>query len=125
MIAPLDGAAFAAASAIPYGKLRGNVRGGIIWSMITTRIRVAVLGSLLILGGVAAAQRPVRNVSGGRHPNLAAAQRLSRQAWQRVVDAQKANEWDMGGHAQKAKDLLDQANNELKEAAQAANRNHK
>jgi hypothetical protein len=91
--------------------------------MITTRIRVAVLGCLLVLGGVAAAQRPVRNVAGGRHPNLAAAQRLSRQAWQRVLDAQKANEWDMSGHAQKAKDLLDQANNELKQAAQAANRN--
>ena len=69
------------------------------------------------------AQRPARNVAGGRHPNLAAAQRLSRQAWQRIVDAQKANEWDMQGHAQKAKELLDQANNELKMAAQAANRN--
>jgi len=31
----------------------------------------------------------------------------------------------MQGHAQKAKDLLDQANNELKAAAQAANRNAK
>jgi len=69
------------------------------------------------------AQRPVRNVSGARHPNLAAAQRLSRQAWQRLVDAQQANEWDMQGHAQKAKELLDQVNNELKMAAQAANRN--
>jgi hypothetical protein len=42
-----------------------------------------------------------------------------------VVDAQQANEWDMQGHAQKAKELLDQANNELKMAAQAANRNAK
>lgn len=41
------------------------------------------------------------------------------------MDAQKANEWDMQGHAQKAKDLLDQANSELKLAAQAANRNAK
>ena len=65
----------------------------------------------------------MRNVSGARHPNIAAAQRLSRQAWQRVVDAQQANEWDMQGHAQKAKELLDQANNELKMAAQAANKN--
>jgi hypothetical protein len=80
-------------------------------------------GSLAILiSGLALAQ-PKENVSGGRHPNLAAAQRLSHQAWQRVVDAQQANEWDMQGHAQKAKDLLDQANNELKLAAQAANRN--
>lgn len=76
----------------------------------------------LMAGGVALAQRPVDNVSPGRHPNLAAAQRLSRQAWQRIMDAQKANEWDMQGHAQRAKDLLDQANNELKLAAQSANR---
>jgi hypothetical protein len=93
--------------------------------MLKHRLRVAFVGSLLLIGGVALAQRPVRNVSGARHPNLAAAQRLSRQAWQRVADAQQANEWDMQGHAQKAKELLDQANNELKMAAQAANRNAK
>ena len=93
--------------------------------MLKHRLRAAFLGSLLLIAGVALAQRPVRNVSGARHPNLAAAQRLSRQAWQRVVDAQQANEWDMQGHAQKAKELLDQANNELKMAAQAANRNAK
>ena len=69
------------------------------------------------------AQRPAKNVSGARHPNLAAAQDLSRRAFQRILDAQKANEWDMAGHAQKAKELLDQVNNELKQAAQAANRN--
>jgi hypothetical protein len=91
--------------------------------MLKHRLRVALVGSLLLIGGVALAQRPVRNVSGARHPNLAAAQRLSRQAWQRLVDAQQANEWDMQGHAQKAKELLDQVNNELKMAAQAANRN--
>jgi hypothetical protein len=93
--------------------------------MLKTRLRAAFLGSLLLIGGVALAQRPVKNVSGARHPNLAAAQRLSRQAWQKIVDAQQANEWDMQGHAQKAKELLDQANNELKMAAQAANKNAK
>lgn len=31
----------------------------------------------------------------------------------------------MAGHAQKAKELLDQANNELKQAARAANKNPK
>ena len=91
--------------------------------MIRTRIITGGLASLLLIGALAMAQKPVRNVSGGRHPNLAAAQRLSRQAWDRVVAAQRANEWDMQGHAQKAKDLLDQANNELKQAAQAANKN--
>jgi len=91
--------------------------------MLKHRVRAALVGLLLLIGGVALAQRPARNVAAGRHPNLAAAQRLSRQAWQRIVDAQKANEWDMQGHAQKAKELLDQANNELRLAAQAANRN--
>ena len=91
--------------------------------MIKTRIFSAVLASLLVLGGLAVAQMPKKNISAGRHPNLAAAQRLSRQAWQRVVDAQQANEWDMAGHAQKAKNLLDEVNNELKLAAEAANRN--
>ena len=91
--------------------------------MTKTRIATAALGCLLIAGGVATGQKPVRNVSGGRHPNLAAAQRLAEQAWNKVVAAQQANEWDMGGHAQKAKELLDQANNELKQAARAANKN--
>lgn len=86
-----------------------------------SRINAVTLSLILFLGGVAVAQRPARNVSRGRHPNLAAAQRLSRQAWQRVLDAQKANEWDLAGHAQRAKDLLDQVNNELKQAAEASN----
>ena len=84
------------------------------------RVIVAV-ASCLILAGVAFAQRPVRNVSPGRHPNIAAAQRLCQQAYDKVTAALRANEWDLKGHAQKAKDLLDQANNELKEAAEASN----
>jgi len=91
--------------------------------MNTNRLLTAIFGSLLLVGGVALADKPVRNVSGARHPNIAAAQRLSRQAFDKIVEAQRANEWDMEGHAQKAKDLLDQVNNELKQAAGAANRN--
>jgi len=85
-------------------------------------ILTTAIASALLLGGLALAQRPKENVSAGRHPNLAAAQRLSQQAWQRIVDAQQANEWDMQGHAQKAKNLLDEVNRELKLAAEAANR---
>ena len=90
--------------------------------MIKPRIYAVAVGLILCLGGVAVAQRPKQNVSPGRHPNIAAAQRLSEQAWQRILDAQKANEWDLAGHAQRAKDLLDQVNNELKLAAEASNR---
>ena len=71
------------------------------------------------------ADKPAQNVSANKHPNIAAAQRLSEQAFQKIVAAQHANEWDMKGHAQKAKELLEQVNNELKEAAIAANQAHK
>jgi hypothetical protein len=90
--------------------------------MIKTRILAAVFGALLLVGAGAIAQKPEQDISHSRHPNLAAAQDLSRQAWQRIVDAQRANEWDMDGHAQRAKELLDQVNRELKLAAGAANR---
>jgi len=91
-------------------------------SMIKTRVVAAAIGSLLLIGVLAVAQRPRENVSPGRHPNLAAAQELSRQAWEKVVAAQQANEWDLQGHAQRAKNLLDQVNNQLKLAAEASNR---
>lgn len=79
----------------------------------------------LLLGSLAHAAPPVRNVSPARHPNLAAAQRLSHEAFEKIEAAQRANEWDMNGHAQKAKELLDQVNVELKLAAEAANRNRR
>lgn len=89
--------------------------------MTKTRILAIALGCLLAVGGILVAQ-PRRDISGRRHPNLAAAQRLSRQAYERILDAQRANEWDLQGHAQRAKDLLDQVNRELKEAAETSNR---
>jgi hypothetical protein len=76
-----------------------------------------------LVGGHALAKGPAENVSAKHHPNIAAAQRLSNEAFDKVIAAQKANEWDMDGHAQKAKELLEQANNELKLAAEAANKN--
>jgi hypothetical protein len=80
--------------------------------------------ALLCTGLVFAQKKPDRNVSGKRHPNIAAAQRLSSQAYQRIVDAQNANEWDLAGHAQKAKQLLEQASDELKKSAEISNINH-
>ena len=78
---------------------------------------------LALLASAAFAAPPVDNVNAHKHPNIAAAQRLSTQAYEKIVAAQQANEWDMNGHAQKAKELLDQVNRELKEAAEAANAN--
>ncbi len=62
------------------------------------------------------------NVNHKRHPNLAAAQALIQKAVKRVGDAQVANEFDMAGHAAKAKALLDQAYAEIKLAAETANK---
>jgi len=89
--------------------------------MTKTRLILVVTTALAFGGALAVAQPPRRDI-GARHPNLAAAQRLTQQAWERIVAAQEANEFDMGGHAQKAKELLDQVNRELKAAAEAANR---
>jgi hypothetical protein len=90
--------------------------------MRQTRILTPLIGSLLLIGGIALAQ-PAQNISKGRHPNLAAAQRFSEQAYEKITAAQEANEFDMEGHAKKAKQLLEEVNSELKKAAGAANRN--
>lgn len=39
---------------------------------------------------------------------------LRKYEWEKIVAAQQANEWDMQGHAPKAKELLDQVNQQLK-----------
>lgn len=88
-------------------------------------VRLVLVFALLLTGLAFAQKKPAQNVSARRHPNLAAAQRLTAQAYEKVTAAQQANEYDMGGHAAKAKELLDQANNELKQAAEAANQNAK
>jgi hypothetical protein len=80
--------------------------------------------AFVLAASAALAEPPADNISRHKHPNLAAAQRLSTQAFEKIVAAQHANEWDLGGHAQKAKDLLDQVNRELKEAAETANEEH-
>ena len=78
--------------------------------------------SLMFVATIAIAKTPAQNVSNHRHPNIAAAQRLSTQAFEKMSAAQSANEFDMAGHAQKAKEALQVANNEMKLAAEAANK---
>ncbi|MBN3806406.1 hypothetical protein GXB81_25620 [Paraburkholderia sp. Ac-20336] len=84
----------------------------------------AILANAVLCCAAAYAQTPPHNV-GDRHPNLRAAQHLVDQANRRIDDAQRANEWDLGGHAQRARDLLVQANEELKQAAETANTEHR
>ena len=80
---------------------------------------IAAVSLLLLTSTVLVAQG---KVSGSRHPNLAAAQKFCDDAIRKVDAAQSANEWDMGGHAKKAKELLAQASAEIKEAALTANK---
>lgn len=87
------------------------------------KISLIASAAALALFATSAMARPADNVSHHRHPNIAAAQRLTTQAYNRIVDAQKANEFDLGGHAAKAKQLLEEANQELKEAALTSNSN--
>jgi hypothetical protein len=80
---------------------------------------VVVALALAIPLGALADKEP-QKISG--HPNLLAAQKLAAQAFDKLTAAQKANEYDLGGHAAKAKDLLRQANEEIKLAADAADK---
>lgn len=79
--------------------------------------------AMLCTGLVFAQKKPAENVSPKKHPNIAAAQRLTDQAFQKITAAQEANEFDLAGHAKHAKELLDQANQELKKAAEVSNIN--
>lgn len=81
----------------------------------------ALLAALLLCG-VTIAQEPVQDINPRIHPNLAAAQRHVVEANQAIAVAQRDNHWDMHGHAEKARQLLVEVNNELKAAAETANR---
>jgi hypothetical protein len=84
-------------------------------------VLLAVAVVMILATSLIYSNEPARNIRARRHPNLAAAQRLCQQAYERIKEAQQANEYDMKGHAKRAKELLEQANAELKEAAEAAN----
>jgi hypothetical protein len=87
-------------------------------AVIITKLAVA---ALLAAATLAIAQQPPQNIDPYRHGNLAAAQSLIAQAYDRMTAAQQANEYDLGGHAARAKQLLWQADQEIKQAAIAAN----
>ncbi len=78
------------------------------------KIQIGIATLTLALVGTALAQR--------HHPNLFAAEEHIDAAMAKVSEAQRANEFDMNGHAQRAKELLEQAKHEIHEAAVAADR---
>ena len=89
-------------------------------------LTTGALGVALISTVAGIAQRPPKdNINSKRHPNLSAAQDLGTRAYGRIKDAQRANEYDLGGHAAKAERLLDQANQELRLATNVSNQDHR
>jgi hypothetical protein len=87
-------------------------------------IPTALCGVTLLCAMAAVAQNipgPYVNIDPNRHGNLAAAQDFIVQAYNRIGDAQRANHGQLEGHAAHAKQLLAQANEELRLAADVAN----
>ena len=68
------------------------------------------------------AQSPLVNIDRHKHGNLWSAQTAVVEAYQKIDLAQQSNKDQVGGHAQKAKDLLREADQEIKLAAEYANR---
>jgi hypothetical protein len=81
----------------------------------------AALYTIVACVEVTYAQAPVVNIDPHRHGNLAAAQSYIVQAYQKLNAAQRDNQDQLGGHAQKAKDLLTQADTEIRLAANVSN----
>jgi hypothetical protein len=83
--------------------------------MIIGATLACVLGCAELMFG-----QPVVNI-GHRHGTLREAQRLIVEAYQTVSQAQENNRYELGGHAAKAKEYLDRADEELRRAADSAN----
>jgi hypothetical protein len=78
------------------------------------------LAAALVCAGIAVAQAPSENIDPHKYGNLADAQHHIVQAYQKVEEAERANHDQLGGHAQKAAELLSEADRELKAAAEFA-----
>ena len=83
--------------------------------------KLAATVSVLAFCMIIAAQEPVVDIDKTVHPNLAAAQQHIVEANRYIATAQKDNRYDMKDHSQKTRQLLMEADQELKAAAEAAN----
>jgi hypothetical protein len=80
------------------------------------KFRVAATFAVLIFAGATLAQGPSVNI-GDKHGNLRAAQQDIVNAYGKIDVAQKDNHDQLGGHADKAKQHLVEADEELRAAA--------
>ena len=82
---------------------------------------VTAISCIVLFCGLTLAQDPVMDIDRSRHANLAEAQKHVVEANRCIILAQRDNRGDMQGHAERARQLLVQVNQELKAAAEAAN----
>ena len=88
-------------------------------------LSTVALGAVFSLGAMVTPQNGPPPVDvGERHGNMRAAQQLIQQAWIKVDSAQRDNNYNLGGHAGRAKELLAQASSEIKQSAEDANHHH-
>lgn len=89
-------------------------------------IAITLALCIAFLCGIAVdAQGPILNIDPHSHRNLAAAQNYIVLAYEKVNEAQAENGDRLRGHAAQAKALLNEADAELRMAANAANQSVK
>ena len=93
---------------------------GVVRFLLTGTIGAVIMAGFL---GCAHTAPAVKEGPLESHPNLSSAYHHTKESIDQIVLAQQANSYDMEGHAQKAKELLELAKTEIKEAAIAAGKN--
>ncbi|MBB4864751.1 hypothetical protein HNP46_003623 [Pseudomonas nitritireducens] len=84
-------------------------------------LQLACLTVLCLAFGCSSQAGPPQVDIGERHGNLRAAQEHIVQAWRLIGEAQYDNNSKLGGHAGRARQLLAEADAELRAAADVAN----
>ena len=84
---------------------------------------IVLLALCLALAGAVVAQRS--NIDPSQHPSLAEAQQHILQATRKIHEAHERDKSDLGGHAERAVQLLDQASMEVKSASELEHAPHK
>jgi acetyl esterase/lipase len=84
--------------------------------------KLAATVSIFTFCMVIAAQEPVVDIDRRVHPNLAAAQEHIVEANRFIENAQHENRYDLKGHGEKARQLLLEADQELRAAAMSTGR---
>ena len=84
---------------------------------------VGLLAVCLALAGAVCAQRS--SIDPASHPSLAEAQQYIQEASKKIHEAHERDKSDLGGHAERAIRLLDQADMEVKSASEYEHNQHK